>query len=89
MDIGQRHVGAVYPAGLFAALNFAQTQDIDEQAAFLKGWNQTYAQTSSGRFRGSIFEVQLDESISSRKKRAVRCISSAHFPTTSMPSACR
>ena len=59
MDIGQRHVGAVYPAGLFAALNFAQTQDIDEQAAFLKGWNQTYAQTSSGRFRGSIFEVQL------------------------------
>jgi AraC family ethanolamine operon transcriptional activator len=61
MDIGQRHVGAVYPAGLFAALNFAQTQDIDEQAAFLMGWNQIYAQTSSGRFRGSIFEVQLDD----------------------------
>ena len=61
MDIGQRHVGAVYPAGLFAALNFAQTQDIDEQAAFLEGGNEIRRQTSSGRFRGSIFEVQLDD----------------------------
>lgn len=39
---------------------FARTHDIDEQAALLTGWNQTYAQTSCGRFEGSIFEVQLD-----------------------------
>lgn len=43
-----------------AGARFARTHDIDEQAALLTGWNQTYAQTSSGRFEGSILEVALD-----------------------------
>lgn len=39
------------------AIHFAETHDIDEQAALLKGWNQTYTQMSSGAFSGSITEV--------------------------------
>ena len=38
-------------------LNFVETHDIDEQAALLRGWNQTYTQMSSGAFAGSITEV--------------------------------
>ncbi|MBA2127232.1 AraC family transcriptional regulator [Hyphomicrobium methylovorum] len=45
------------PPSAPAVINFAKTHDIDEQAAFLKGWNQTYAQTSAGVFSGSIQEI--------------------------------
>jgi AraC family ethanolamine operon transcriptional activator len=41
------------------ALHFAETHDIDEQAALLRGWNQAYTQMSSGAFAGSITEVGL------------------------------
>lgn len=37
----------------------ASTHDIDEQAALLRGWNQTYEQISTGPFEGSFLEVEL------------------------------
>jgi AraC family transcriptional regulator, ethanolamine operon transcriptional activator len=38
-----------------------ETHDFDEQAALLKGWNQDYAQISSGRFSGYVSEIQFDD----------------------------
>ncbi len=38
----------------------ARTGDVDEQAALLDGWNQSYAQLSAGRFDGQIEEAWLD-----------------------------
>ncbi|MDP4302271.1 helix-turn-helix domain-containing protein [Leptothrix discophora] len=38
----------------------ARTGDVDEQAALLDGWNQSYAQLSAGRFEGRIEEAWLD-----------------------------
>lgn len=35
------------------------THDIDEQAALLIGWNQTYDQISAGPFNGSFFEADV------------------------------
>lgn len=40
-------------------LHFSQTRDIDEQAALLKGWSQSYAQLSSGPFSGAITEARF------------------------------
>lgn len=59
MGVRANGVDELRPAFAPAGSRFAQTHDIDEQAALLTGWNQTYAQTSSGRFAGSIFEVDL------------------------------
>lgn len=42
-----------------ASLNFASTHDVDEQAALLRGWNQSYAQLSSGVFKGAIAEASF------------------------------
>lgn len=35
------------------------TRDVDEQAALLRGWNQTYNQMSPGAFNGSFLEADL------------------------------
>lgn len=35
-----------------------RTRDIDEQAALLNGWNQTYNQISAGSFEGAFFEAK-------------------------------
>lgn len=43
-----------------AAVHAASTSDIDEQAALLRGWNQSYDQISCGRFQGSFLEAQID-----------------------------
>jgi len=48
------------PAGETAIIHAASTSDIDEQAALLRGWNQTYEQISAGRFNGSFLETQID-----------------------------
>ncbi|MGQ0671632.1 MAG: helix-turn-helix domain-containing protein [Hyphomicrobium sp.] len=42
-----------------AHIAFEKTSDIDDQAALLRGWNQSYAQLSSGRFSGSIAEARF------------------------------
>jgi AraC family ethanolamine operon transcriptional activator len=41
-------------------MHVARTCDIDEQAALLRGWNQTYDQISSGAFQGMFLEAKLD-----------------------------
>jgi AraC family ethanolamine operon transcriptional activator len=48
------------PPGETAFVHAASTSDIDEQAALLRGWNQTYEQISAGRFSGSLIETQID-----------------------------
>jgi AraC family ethanolamine operon transcriptional activator len=35
--------------------------DFEEQAALLRGWNQDYAQISSGTFSGYVSEIQFDD----------------------------
>lgn len=42
-----------------AVLRTVQTRDIDEQAALLHGWNQTYNQLSGGSFTGELSEAEL------------------------------
>jgi len=42
-------------------LRQASTQDFDEQATLLRGWNQHYAQLSAGRFSGAIVELLFDD----------------------------
>ncbi|HEX5339080.1 MAG TPA: helix-turn-helix domain-containing protein [Gallionella sp.] len=42
-------------------LKQARTQDFDEQAGLLEGWQQHYAQLSSGHFTGAIVEVLFDD----------------------------
>jgi AraC family ethanolamine operon transcriptional activator len=37
------------------------TDDFDEQASYLQGWNQNYAQVSAGHFKGFISEVHLGD----------------------------
>jgi AraC family ethanolamine operon transcriptional activator len=39
----------------------ASSDDVDQQATLLRGWNQSYAQISAGRFSGSVTEVQLND----------------------------
>lgn len=53
-------VQATAPQGEAAVVHAASTSDIDEQAALLRGWNQTYDQISAGRFSGSFLEAQID-----------------------------
>lgn len=53
-------VQATAPEGEAAVVHAASTSDIDEQAALLRGWNQTYDQISAGRFSGSFLEAQID-----------------------------
>lgn len=47
-------------AATAAVLACAHFADIDEQAAALVGWNQSYQQLSCGRFDGEIRRLQLD-----------------------------
>lgn len=52
---------AASPQGkVTTAIHAASTRDIDEQAALLRGWNQTYDQISAGAFSGSFLEAQID-----------------------------
>jgi len=62
MDLltGRNGVETSVPADDAAVVHAASTSDIDEQAALLRGWNQTYDQISAGRFSGSFFEAQID-----------------------------
>jgi AraC family ethanolamine operon transcriptional activator len=41
------------------ALFRASSEDVDRQAELLRGWNQSYAQVSAGKFFGSVTEVAL------------------------------
>lgn len=41
-------------------MQVAETRDIDEQAALLRGWNQSYDQISAGPFEGALIDIQLD-----------------------------
>lgn len=50
----------VSPGGKMA-VNAAITRDIDEQAALLRGWNQTYDQISAGAFSGAFLEARIDD----------------------------
>lgn len=51
------------PACRTASLQMTSTNDIDEQAALLRGWNQTYDQLSSGSFDGAFLEVNLGNAL--------------------------
>jgi len=42
-------------------LKQANTRDFDEQADLLEGWQQHYAQLSSGHFKGAIVELLFDD----------------------------
>lgn len=42
-------------------LYVADSSDVDQQAALLRGWNQSYAQMSAGKFAGAVTEVQLND----------------------------
>ncbi|PXW98176.1 AraC family transcriptional regulator [Sphaerotilus hippei] len=48
------------PDASSCGVNLAATRDVDEQAALLSGWNQSYAQLSAGPFEGRIEEAWLD-----------------------------
>lgn len=48
------------PEGL-CSIRHASTQDFDEQAELLNGWNQHYSQMSSGTFDGAISELRFDD----------------------------
>ena len=41
-------------------MHVARTHDIDEQAALLRGWNQTYDQMSAGSFQGAFLEANIE-----------------------------
>lgn len=61
VTLSDRHASpTASPHGRAAAIHAANTHDIDEQAALLRGWNQTYDQISAGPFRGSLVEARLD-----------------------------
>ena len=60
--MGSLDGGAAFSADrITRAVHAATTRDIDEQAALLSGWNQTYDQMSAGSFSGSLLEVQVDK----------------------------
>ncbi|MEZ0318031.1 MAG: hypothetical protein ACAH10_14150, partial [Methylophilaceae bacterium] len=42
-------------------LSYQSTADFEEQAALLQGWNQDYAQLSSGSFTGYVSEMRFDD----------------------------
>jgi len=42
-------------------VSFQSTGDFEEQAALLDGWNQGYAQLSSGCFKGYVSEMRFDD----------------------------
>ncbi|MDI1299059.1 helix-turn-helix domain-containing protein [Methylotenera sp.] len=43
-----------------SVVNFQSTKDFEEQAVLLEGWNQGYAQLSSGGFEGYVSEMRFD-----------------------------
>ena len=42
-------------------MSFQATKDFEEQAELLRGWNQGYAQLSSGGFEGYVSEIRFDD----------------------------
>ena len=40
-----------------------QSQDVDDQAEALNGWEQQYEQLGCGRFRGSAWQLVMDEGV--------------------------
>lgn len=49
------------PSSGALTLKQGKTQDFDEQATLLQGWNQHYAQLSPGHFKGAIVELFFDD----------------------------
>lgn len=47
------------PQGKACSIRVAKTCDIDEQAALLRGWSQTYDQMSAGSFSGTLLEADI------------------------------
>ena len=43
-----------------SVVSFQSTRDFEEQAVLLDGWNQGYAQLSSGGFEGYVSEIRFD-----------------------------
>ncbi len=52
---------AAYEARATSLVAATETNDVDEQAALLRGWNQTYNQLSSGSFSGYLLDAKLDK----------------------------
>src|SRR5450830_885350 len=44
-----------------SVVSFQSTKDFEEQAVLLDGWNQGYAQLSSGGFEGYVSEMRFDD----------------------------
>lgn len=59
MELGATTVRNMQGAGAQASVNSVRTHDVDEQAALLAGWGQSYSQMSAGEFSGAISEVRL------------------------------
>lgn len=57
-----------------ATLQRHHTQDIDDQAAALAGWQQHYEQLGAGRFAGSVWQALMDDGLLLREhtNRALR-----------------
>ncbi len=55
-----RHIKSPVNASASSFVGFKRTGDFAEQAALLQGWNQDYAQISSGRFEGYVSEMRFD-----------------------------
>jgi len=45
----------------FPMYRTVKTDDVDEQSALLRNWNQTYDQMSRGRFSGQFTEMEIDD----------------------------
>ncbi len=48
-------------AALPTRYSHQESNDFDEQAGFLAGWNQDYAQISAGHFKGSVTQIDLPD----------------------------
>ncbi|MDO9204112.1 MAG: helix-turn-helix domain-containing protein [Methylotenera sp.] len=60
MMLLHRHIESPVSPPASSFVGFKRTGDFAEQAALLQGWNQDYAQLSSGRFEGYVSEMRFD-----------------------------
>ncbi|WP_295557262.1 helix-turn-helix domain-containing protein [uncultured Hyphomicrobium sp.] len=82
--LSDRHASMAPTGGKAAALHAASTRDIDEQAALLRGWNQTYDQISAGPFKGAFLEAQLDGVLLFREVTSNALHQRGHLPSGSI-----
>lgn len=59
-DVGYVASAAFVPRPRLPLVQTIATVDVDEQAALLSGWNQTYNQLSAGRFSGHLTNASVD-----------------------------